>query len=387
METLSLDAIPVGNIVRYKNGEKHYEVLSDYKIKMLDNGVVYQGSPSSQFHIIKEKDMKIYKEQEEVSFTIGSKTFNGYILKNHVCIKNDTNSSVFNALGIKDREEFCSKYYGYKADCGGWPECKYGDYESLSRLIHALQELCNEHNKKPIQKFFNTGDKVRVIANHPDPHRFKIGEIVTIKNYNNTGDRYYCTKNEQAWHIDSNCIEKVEDITTQVPNVGDWIKCISHSNQWSEKFDIGRTYKVRAISQESYSISKFGNIEFWVPKQDFVLCNDEPQDDSEWKVGDILECIDKTLSGLRDCTVGKCYKIYRFTTGKNPSIIDDNNDNVDLVAFRREGFKKIINNQKQQLYVKDTSNSIELCSTFGTISTGETYRGKAISSSGIEIWI
>ncbi len=70
-------------------------------------------------------------------------------------------------------------------------------------------------------------------------------------------------------------------------------------------------------------------------------------------------CIDKTLSvSLRDCTNGKYYKIYRFTELGNPSIIDDNNDNVDLTSGKRKAFKKIINNQTTTInYVKSNSNN------------------------------
>lgn len=155
--------------------------------------------------------MKIYKEKEDVTFKIGSKTFEGHLYQNHVCMKYNPNYAVFDALNIPNKKEFCSKHYGYRADDGGWPECKSGDYEALSRLIHALQELCDKHNDKTTQKF-SIGDKVRIIGNETtDPHRFEIGEIVTIEKI---GTRYYCSNQKDSWMVNIDCVVKIEDTIT-----------------------------------------------------------------------------------------------------------------------------------------------------------------------------
>lgn len=275
--------------------------------------------------------MKIYKEKENVTFVIGSKTFEGYISKNHVCLVYTTNYAVFDALNIPSKKEFCSKHYGYRADDGGWPECKSGDYEALSRLIHALQELCHEHNDK----------------------------------------------------------------STQEINVGDWVKCISHNNDWSTRFTIGKIYEVKTINSGSdFNLyCSDTNCTLWVEREDFVLCNPyEVQDDSGWKIGDKLQYIREGTyeMSLNDCTVGMIYTIVKMSrTLGYPVIIDDVEDTVSLSPEELKCFKKIINNQTTTInYVKDNSNtSFELPSSSPAISARQTPRGGIVSSSDLEIWI
>lgn len=276
--------------------------------------------------------MKIYKEEEEVTFIIGSETFNGTISSNHVSIKNGNNNVVFNKLGINytNRTEFCSKYYGYKAGGhGAWPTCKSGDYEALSRLIHALQELCDKHNSSI-------------------PYSWKL---------------------------------------TQEPKVGDWVKCTGHSDYWSKKFVIGQAYKVRAIIQNSYSVITSDGVAVWVSNQDFILCNDELQDDSEWKVGDKIQYIsdEHDFLSFYDGKIGNVYSIYLVDEDGVCKFIDDADNAVSILRNERKLFKKIINNQKQQSYVKD--NSFELSSSSPAISARQTARGGIVSSSDLEIWI
>lgn len=238
-------------------------------------------------------------------------------------------------------------------------------------------------------KKFKIGDKVRIIGNHSDPHKFEIGEIVTIKTLHN--NRYSCTNQKESWMVNIDCVAKIEDTITQEPKVGDWVKCTGHSDYWSTKFVIGQAYKVRAIIQNSYSVITSDGVALWVTNQDFILCNDELQDDSGWKIGDKLQYIREGTyeMGLNDCTVGMIYTIVKINrTLGYTVIIDDVEDTVVLSPEELKRFKKIINNQTTINYVKDNSNnSFELPSSSPAISARQIARGGIVSSSDLEIWI
>ena len=319
-----------------------------------------------------------------------------------VCIGNGNNRVIFDKLGIEigERADFCSKYYGYKAGHhGAWPTCKSGDYEALSRLIHALQELCDKHNGKFTQEI-KVGDWVKCISNdYTYAKNYIIGKKYQILEIDlkNVIQKHLIKAEfgSDYWQeIPGNCFIPCEtnEVTTEQVKVGDYVKCISHSDQWSKKFSIGNTYRVQAISQDSYSVADSRNILLWVPKQDFILCNDEVQDDLEWKVGDKIQYVREAdyRYGLNDCTVGNTYTIIRRNSKLNhPIIIDDVDDEVSLSKEERDCFKKI-NNQTTQLnyHVKSNSNnSFELPSSSPAISARQTPRGGIVSSSDLEVWI
>lgn len=427
--------------------------------------------------------MKIYKENDEVKFVIGKETIIGKVTTSYVSMRECTNYEVFNKLGIHSTEniqKFCSKHYRYDARSGAWPTCKSGDYEALSRLIHALQELCDKHNGWTLSpestKELNIGDKVRITGNETDdPHKFKIGEVVIINDFN--GSRYNCTNQKENWCVNPDCIEKIEDISNiQEPKVGDWVKCIcntekyssdytvgnkyqitvihekqneyyliksekqswwhevpgkcfipcesdvktneqikvgdyvkciGHSEEWSQKFEIGEKYEVLSADNKDSSIKVYNGISrLWVPKKDFILCNNESQDDSEWKVGDQYEDFDKTkinigdkliyirsevdkVGTLKDCTIGKIYTVDLIDSDGDPKIHDDRGDRLGIWGNKKKYFKKIINNQTTTInYVKSNSNnSFELPSSSPAISARQTPRGGIVSSSDLEIWI
>lgn len=345
--------------------------------------------------------MKIYKEKEEVTFIIGSETFTGTILSTHVSIKNGNNHVVFNKLGINynNRTEFCSKYYGYKAGGhGAWPTCKSGDYEALSRLIHALQELCDKHNGWTLSsqstQELKVGDWVECISNdYTYAKNYIIGKKYRILQIdaNNPVQKYLVEAehgNDYWQEVPGKCFIPCESI--EQVKVGDYVKCISHSDYWSKKFVIGQAYKVRAIIQNSYSVITSDGVAVWVSNQDFILCNDELQDDSEWKVGDKIQYIsdEHDFLSFYDGKIGNVYSIYLVDEDGVCKFIDDADNAVSILRNERKLFKKIINNQKQQSYVKDNSNnSFELSSSSPAISARQTARGGIVSSSDLEIWI
>lgn len=51
------------------------------------------------------------------------------------------NSKIFKVLSIPSKEEFTTKAYGYKHNCGDWPECKSYDYEALTRCVIELYKI------------------------------------------------------------------------------------------------------------------------------------------------------------------------------------------------------------------------------------------------------
>lgn len=51
------------------------------------------------------------------------------------------NSKIFKVLSIPSKEEFTTKAYGYKHNCGDWPECESYDYEALTRCVIELYKI------------------------------------------------------------------------------------------------------------------------------------------------------------------------------------------------------------------------------------------------------
>lgn len=365
--------------------------------------------------------MKIYKQGEEVTFTIGSETFTGTVIDSHVSIKNGSNNVVFNRLGINYdvRIAFCSKHYGYKACDGRWPTCKSGDYQALSRLIHALQELCDKHNgwtlsPKPIKEI-KVRDWVKCICNTKAYSTdYVVGEKYQITVKHEYQEDYFKIRvsdsNDGWWHtIPGKCFIPCESDVESIEQVkvGDYVECISHSDQWSEKFVIGKSYEVLKVTSCDNLYLKINSDNCWyVSKKDFILCNPyEPQDNSEWKDGDQYEDFDKNKinigdkliyirSGvqevmvLKDCTVGKIYTVDLIDSDGDAKIHDDKGDSIGIWGNKKKYFKKIINNQTTINYVKDNSNnSIELSEPFATISAREIARGSAIHCAEIQICI
>lgn len=63
-------------------------------------------------------------------------------------LNNNENYIIFDILKIINKVEFSNKYYKYVCSGGGWPECKFDDYEALTRLCIKIFEICEELNSK-----------------------------------------------------------------------------------------------------------------------------------------------------------------------------------------------------------------------------------------------
>jgi hypothetical protein len=64
------------------------------------------------------------------------------------CIKGgNNNSEIFKILNITDNLSFCTKYYGYDADDGYFPESESYDFEALTRVAIRLMSLYEEKLK------------------------------------------------------------------------------------------------------------------------------------------------------------------------------------------------------------------------------------------------
>lgn len=62
------------------------------------------------------------------------------------------NDRIFGILGIKDKMNFCKRYYGYSPPGGEFPACRNEDYAALTRLAIALMLLAEKKRKKKKKK-------------------------------------------------------------------------------------------------------------------------------------------------------------------------------------------------------------------------------------------
>lgn len=74
-------------------------------------------------------------EFENVGYTVGFRYLNS---------NTGTNDQIFDLLQVKDPKKFAEDCYGYESNAGVFPECKYRDYEALTRIAIALFKLCEE---------------------------------------------------------------------------------------------------------------------------------------------------------------------------------------------------------------------------------------------------
>lgn len=89
---------------------------------------------------------ELLKYREAVDFKVGNKILRYNAVYNFLAADLGGNSLIFELLGIKDKNAFCTEFYGYKSGSGDFPTCNSGDYAALTRVYNALQELCDEHN-------------------------------------------------------------------------------------------------------------------------------------------------------------------------------------------------------------------------------------------------
>lgn len=82
---------------------------------------------------------------------------------------NCSNDAIFEDLGIKDKCEFASKFYGYTVYSGCWPSYNDDDMQAATRLVNELHRLCSEFKPEVkddirLSPKYNIGDEV-VICN------------------------------------------------------------------------------------------------------------------------------------------------------------------------------------------------------------------------------
>jgi hypothetical protein len=151
-------------------------------------------------------ERKTYKYDDKILFIVRGETYPYTVCSNH--LKDSTgesNSRIFKALGINDKNEFCTKAYGYANYSGGFPECKEGDYEALNRVINALFDVCDAKDgkvtakistKSPeeiLQYFIDLGikDGTRYIDTSGNEHiAHKIPELSSSQSYIDCGAGY-----------------------------------------------------------------------------------------------------------------------------------------------------------------------------------------------------
>jgi hypothetical protein len=157
-------------------------------------------------------ERKTYKYDDKILFIVRGETYPYTVCSNH--LKDSTgesNSRIFKALGINDKNEFCTKAYGYKDFGGGFPEYKDGDYEALNKVINALFDACEAKDgkvtakistKSPeeiLQYFIDLGikDGTRYIDTSGNEHiAHKIPELSTSHSYIDCGAGYLWKYNE-----------------------------------------------------------------------------------------------------------------------------------------------------------------------------------------------
>lgn len=91
--------------------------------------------------------METLKYNDEVIFTIKDRDFYYKVANDYLISSRETNDVIFTALKLteEDKDDFCSKHYGYPCNKSGtWPNCELDDYGALTRVVEALQELCSK---------------------------------------------------------------------------------------------------------------------------------------------------------------------------------------------------------------------------------------------------
>lgn len=70
------------------------------------------------------------------------------------------NSVIFGVLSISDKYEFCEKIYGYTPEAGLFPETKYDDYKSLTKVALALMKLSEERGLSEEPKVYRSFEEL-----------------------------------------------------------------------------------------------------------------------------------------------------------------------------------------------------------------------------------
>lgn len=91
--------------------------------------------------------METLKYNDKITFTVEGNVFHYRVSSDYLIAASGTNDIIFTTLGLIGTQKytFCDKWYGYTCDRDGtWPNCKYEDYEALTRIVEALQVMCDK---------------------------------------------------------------------------------------------------------------------------------------------------------------------------------------------------------------------------------------------------
>jgi hypothetical protein len=93
-------------------------------------------------------DKVVFKTPKGTLTGVVTRGFTGRLFVNFP----DSNSLVFDHLGITGKEAFCEKAYGYAPKGGSWPETDGEDYPALTRAVRAVFNKCRKPTKAELAK-------------------------------------------------------------------------------------------------------------------------------------------------------------------------------------------------------------------------------------------
>lgn len=97
--------------------------------------------------LIKEK--KLVKYCQQIVFDYNNVVCKYEVRSDFLCCQSDMlNCKIFDLLEL-DKNQFCTKHYGYRPTGGDFPVCKKDDYEALTRVIVALFQEIESRTKEP----------------------------------------------------------------------------------------------------------------------------------------------------------------------------------------------------------------------------------------------
>ena len=86
---------------------------------------------------------------DKICWNIDNVLYRGRVDSGYIDVIGHSNGRIFEILGV-DKYSFCTQYYGYRTCDGDWPWANADDYEGLSKVVIALFDLINAHNKKQL---------------------------------------------------------------------------------------------------------------------------------------------------------------------------------------------------------------------------------------------
>lgn len=129
------------------------------------------------YHSITELGGRCLEFNDEVIFNYKDRR---YVYRVGSCSLHNVNGNIhdliFKNLSL-NKNEYCKIHYGYKAEQGIWPECKFNDYAALTRLvtdlyakIHMLEKYFNKTTGQLLeeeQKAYVSTKMTKISENNP----------------------------------------------------------------------------------------------------------------------------------------------------------------------------------------------------------------------------